>query len=296
MLKDFLKLQADMLAARAELGLALSGGVLLDKVAPHAAGNRPVVTIPGFLASETTLSRLARFLNRHGFAAQGWGMGRNLGAQSESWDHAIGRMRHEVGETIRRLADEYSAPVALVGQSLGGVYARELAAHMPDEIDRVIMLGAPTLHPYILSHHNRLIAQMGYWVSRQSHAEMAGRRGLLHLDPDQPPLPCVSIHSPCDGVVEESSAVIPQYIIERSDNAAPRENLRVLSSHVGMSVNPWVLLAIVDRLVQDRDDWEPFDPYRYFPENLEALVSRLFPAQSNDAATTDITTLAEAGR
>ena len=295
MLKDFLKLQADMLAARAELGLALSAGLILDKAAPHAVGNRPVVTIPGFLASETTLSRLARFLNRHGFAAQGWGMGRNVGPQGERWDRAIEKMRHDVGAKIRRLADEHSAPVALIGQSLGGVYARELAAHMPDEIDRVIMLGSPTLHPYILSHHNRVIAQMGYWVSRQSHAEMAGRRGLLHLDPDRPPLPCVSIHSPCDGVVDESSAVIPRYIIEQSNNSAPRENLRVLSSHVGMSVNPWVLLAVADRLVQDRDDWESFDPYRYFPESLGAVVSRLFPAPAGDARTTDIRALAESG-
>jgi len=295
LLKDFLKLQADLLAAQAELGLALSGGLILDKAAPHAVGNRPVVTIPGFLASETTLSRLVRFLNRHGFAAQSWGMGRNLGPQGESWDHAIDKMRHEVGERIRRLADEYSAPVALIGQSLGGVYARELAAHLPDEIDRVIMLGSPTLHPYILSHHNRVIAQMGYWVCRQSHAEMAGRRGLLHLDPDTPPLPCVSIHSPCDGVVDEASAVIPQYIIDQKKNSAPRENLRVLSSHIGMSVNPWVLLAVADRLVQDRDVWEPFDPYRYFPRKLEAVVSTLFPARSDEAGTTDITALAETG-
>ncbi len=284
-----------MLAARAELGLALSGGWLLDKAAPCADGNRPVVTIPGFLASETTLSRLGRFLNRHGFAAQSWGMGRNLGPQGRSWSDVLDQMTHQVGETIRRLADEHSAPVALIGQSLGGVYARELAAHMPDEIDRVIMLGSPTLHPYMQTHDNRVIAQMGYWVSRQSHAEMAGRRGLLHLGPDRPPLPCISIHSPCDGVVDESSAVIPQYIVDQSDNAAPRENLRVLSSHVGMSVNPWVMLAIADRLVQDRDDWEPFDPYRYFPENLEAVVSRLYPAQDEDAVAADITALAESG-
>ena len=295
MLNDFLRLQADMLAARAELGLALSGSWLLDKAAPNTDGNRPVVTIPGFLASETTLSRLGRFLNKHGFAAQGWGMGRNLGPQGRSWDEVLDHMTREVGETIRRLADEHSAPVSLIGQSLGGVYARELAAHMPDEIDRVIMLGSPTLHPYILSNHNRVIAQMGYWVTRQSHAEMAGRRGLLHLDPDRPPLPCVSIHSPCDGVVDESSAVIPQYIVDQSDDSAPRENLRVLSSHVGMSVNPWVLLAVADRLVQDRDNWEPFDPYRYFPANLEALVSRLYPAREDNAGAADITALAEAG-
>jgi hypothetical protein len=62
-----------------------------------------------------------------------------------------------------------------------------------------------------------------------------------------------------------------------------------------MSVNPWVLLAIADRLVQDRADWESFDPYRYFPENLAAVVSRLFPARGDDASTTDITSLAETG-
>lgn len=295
MLNDFLKLQADMLAARAELGLALSGGWLLDKVVPIAAGNRPVVTIPGFLASETTLSRLGRFLNRHGFAAQSWGKGRNLGTQGKSWNDVLDQMTHDVGQTIHRLADKHAAPVSLIGQSLGGVYARELATQMPDEIDRVIMLGSPTLHPYILSHHNRVIAQMGYWVNRQSHAELAGRRGLLHLDPDHPPLPCVSIHSPCDGVVDEASAVIPQYIVDQSDKTAPRENLRVLSSHIGMSVNPWVLLAVADRLVQDRDDWEAFDPYRYFPENLEAVVSTLYPAHDVDAGTADIATLAETG-
>jgi hypothetical protein len=109
---------------------------------------------------------------------------------------------------------------------------------MPDEIDRVIMLGSPTFHPYLKAHHNRVIRQFGYWMSRQSHAELAGRRGLLHWDADQPPLPCVAIHSPVDGVVDEASSVIPQYIIDQSDRSAPRENLRVLSSHIGMAVNP----------------------------------------------------------
>jgi pimeloyl-ACP methyl ester carboxylesterase len=295
MLNDFLRIQADLLAARVELGLSLSGSFLLDRAAPSGGGNRPVVTIPGFLASETTLSRLARFLNRHGFEAESWGMGRNLGPQGNSWKELLDQMKSEVGGTIRRLADEHAAPVALIGQSLGGVYARELAAHMPDEIDRIIMLGSPTLHPYVRTGHNRVIAQMSYWMSRQSHAEMAGRRGLLHLDSDQPALPCVSFHSPCDGVVDESSSVIPQYIVDQSDNSAPRENLRVFSSHVGMSVNPWVLLAVADRLVQDRSNWEPFDPYRYFPTNLDSLVSKLYPAQSDDKGATDITALAGSG-
>lgn len=294
MLMDLIRLQVDLVAARAELGTALAGGSLLDRVTPEG-GRRPVVTLPGFLASETTLLRLNRYLNRHGFVAESWGMGRNLGPRGEGWERMMDRMDAIVGDRIRRLADQYSAPVALIGQSLGGVCARELAAAMPEEIDRVIMLGSPTLHPYLDEHHNRIIATFGYWLNRQTHAELAGRRGLLHLDPDRPPLPCVSIHSPCDGIVDEASSIIPRYIVESAAPGAPRENLRVLSSHVGMSVNPWVLLAIADRLVQDRNHWQRFDPQRYFPDALSPLVPLLYPAEKKPERKADIASLAEAG-
>jgi pimeloyl-ACP methyl ester carboxylesterase len=268
---------------------------LLNKATPHGGGNRPVLTFPGFLASGNSLLRLNRYLNRHGFEAQSWGLGRNLGPQGTSWGERLDSLVGEVGVTIQTLADKHSAPVALVGQSLGGVYARELALRMPEVVDRVIMLGSPTFHPYKTTDLNRIISLFGYWVSRQSHAEMAGRAGLLHWDADQPPLPCVSVYSPADGIVDEASAVIPQYIVDQSDNSAPRENLRVLSSHIGMSVNPCVLLAIADRLLQDRSNWEPFDPYRYYPNSLKWAVSLLYPAQATDARTVDITTLAESG-
>lgn len=294
MLTDIFRLQVDLVAARTELGASLAGNWLLDKVAPHGGGNRPVITIPGFMASETTLLRLNRFLNRHGFEAHGWGMGRNLGPQGDSWSRLLDRMENELGGRIRQLADEHSAPVALIGQSLGGVCARELAAIMPDDIDRVIMLGSPTLHPYIDEYHNRVIATFGYWLNRQSHAELAGRRGLLQMDPDQPPLPCVSIHSPCDGVVDEESSVIPSYVVEAAGDAAPRENLRVLSSHIGMSVNPWVLLAVADRLVRDRANWQKFDPYPYFTDLLKPLIPLLYPAERTSGDTAAISRLAEA--
>jgi hypothetical protein len=104
------------------------------------------------------------------------------------------------------------------------------------------------------------------------------------------------VHSPADGIVDEPSAVIPQYIVDQSDNSAPRENLRVLSSHIGMAVNPCVLLAIADRLVQDRDSWEAFDPYRYYPDSLKWAVSLLYPAQETHVGTVDITALVKSGQ
>lgn len=293
MLTDLFRLQADMLAARGELAAGIGSSWLLNKMAPNGGGNRPVVTLPGFLASGRTLLRLNRFLNQHGFEAQSWGLGRNLGAQGGDWGRQLDELGLVLGDTIRKLADKHAAPVSLIGQSLGGVYARELALRMPGEIDRVIMLGSPTFHPYLKGHHNRVISQFGYWMSRQSHAEIAGRAGLLHWDAEQPSLPCVAVHSPMDGVVDEASAVIPQYIVDQSDRSAPRENVRVLSSHIGMSVNPTVLLAVADRLVQDRDNWEPFDPYQYFPTLLHRAASMLYPAPADDTDAPDIVALAE---
>ncbi len=295
MLKDLFRLQADMLTARGELIAGIGSSWLLDRVAPNGGGNRPVVTLPGFLASGRTLLRLNRFLGRHGFEAQSWGLGRNLGAQNGNWGQELDEFGLVMGDTIRRLADKHAAPVSLIGQSLGGVYARELALRMPNEVDRVIMLGSPTFHPYLKGHHNRIISQFGYWVTRQSHAEIAGRSGLLHWDANQPPLPCVAVHSPADGVVDEASSVIPQYIVDQSAHAAPRENLRVLSSHIGMSVSPTVLLAVADRLVQDRENWEPFNPYQYFPTTLHRAVPLLYPSGAGDTSAPDIATLAETG-
>lgn len=295
MLTDLFKLQIDMLGARGELAASMASNWLLNKATPNGGGNRPVVTFPGFLASGNTLLRLNRYLNRHGFEAQSWGLGRNLGPQGMSWGDRLDNLVGELGSTIQELADKHSAPVALVGQSLGGVYARELALRMPDVVDRVIMLGSPTFHPYKPTDLNRVISLFSYWLSRQSLAEMAGRAGLLHWDADQPPLPCISVYSPADGIVDEASAAIPQYIVDQSDNSAPRENLRVLSSHIGMAVNPCVLLAIADRLLQDRDAWEAFDPYRYYPDSLKWAVSLLYPAQQTDAGNVDINALAESG-
>lgn len=277
MLSDLLRLQMDLLGARSELAATLLGGGLLRKLAPVATHDLPVITIPGFLASETSLIRMNRFLEQQGFRARSWGMGRNLGPQGEDWGPHLDKIQSQLMDQVRALADEASAPVALVGQSLGGVYARELAVRLEDEVDRVIMLGAPTFHPYKEDRHNQVIGSFGYWFNRQSASEFAGREGLLHWESDHPALPCVAIHSPMDGIVNENSCHIPGYVVRHSGQKAPRENIRVLSSHIGMCVNPWVLLAVADRLAADRDQWRAFNPHSYFPGFLDHAVSMLYP-------------------
>ena len=277
MLTDLLKLPLEFMGARTELALTLLGGRTLGRTAPRCTGAKPVITLPGFMASDATLARLNRFLNQQGFTAQSWGQGRSRGLEGKDWSQTLDVIQARLQDKVKAMSDKASAAVALVGHSMGGIYARELAVRMQTDIDRVIMLGAPSFHPYRTDHHNRAIEALAYWTNRKLGAEFGGRKGLLHWDPDDPPLPCVAIHSPVDGFVDEASCHIPDYIVAQSGEHSPRENIRILSSHVGMSANPWVLLAVADRLLADRDHWQPFDPRHYFPRSLDRLVRLVYP-------------------
>jgi hypothetical protein len=277
MLLDLAKLQLDIIGARGELLLSVLGDGWLKRVAPPARGTTAVLTLPGLLASDKSLLRLNRFLQGLGYQAESWGLGRNLGPRGNSWESHLDALEKQLGERIQALADTSSAPVALIGQSLGGVYARDLAGRLEPYVDRVIMLGSPTFHPYRDDRHNRVIGRVGEWLSRRSAAELAGRKGLLHVDARQPALPFIAVHSPLDGIVDHRSCRIPDYIVTQATPPAVRENLQVLSTHIGMSVSPWVNLAIADRLAQPLSAWHSFDPGSYFPGPLSLLQPIVFP-------------------
>jgi len=277
MLADLVRLQVELVGARGELALSALGGGWLNRVAPFAHDARAVMTLPGFLASERSLVRLNAFLRRLGYLAEPWGLGRNVGPRDQGWERHLDTIGQRLGERLRSLADSTSAPVSLIGQSLGGVYARDLATRLEPWIDRVIMLGSPTFHPYREERHNGVVAGVSRWLSRRSTAELAGREGLLHVDPDQPRLPFVAITSPVDGITDERSCSFPVYIVEQSGPDAPRENLRILCTHIGMSVSPWALLAMADRLARPRADWRPFDAAQYFPGALRGLSGVIYP-------------------
>ena len=196
----------------------------------------------------------------------------NLGPRGMSIFEHVEAVEDELGDEIRELADEFGAPVSLVGQSLGGVYARELAERLPECVDRVITFGSPAIDPDRAHDLNKLLRLVGRRVSRVRLIDLEPDQVLPHWEAGHPPMPLVSIFSPVDRVVPMDLAAIPEDVIEKSTRKAPRENIPIVASHTGMAVNPFVILAVLDRLAQDKKKWIEFDPHTYFSGPL-----RLWP-------------------
>jgi pimeloyl-ACP methyl ester carboxylesterase len=133
--------------------------------------------------------------------------------------------------------------VSLVGQSLGGAYARLLAIQRPDAVRCVITLGSP-----IGGHSHASNARHIYErTSGESAADPRRWRPITQA----PPVPATAIYSRSDGVVAWQNSVEPS-------SAAHAESIRVLSSHVGMAVHPAVLYVVAERLAQPEGQWQPF--------------------------------------
>jgi len=236
-----------------------------------------VLTLPGFRGPEISLSPLNDFLNRQGFQAEGWGLGTNRGPQTEA---SLPDMVERLRPRIERMASRSGAKVALVGQSLGGIYARELARALPDLIDRVITLGSPAyLRADGLEHMNVILPHAMRWMTGRPPEQHLKEQDaeILH---SPPPVPLVAIFSRVDGVVDATTTAIPRGDLT-FEGGLPRENIEVFASHIGMAVNPIVLIAVCDRLVADPAAWKPFDARRYMLPGT-ALATRLFYPMARD--------------
>lgn len=207
--------------------------------APRGDGHR-VLVVPGFMAGDRSTAVLRRFIDRLGYKTLPWGLGSNNGGQNQ----------HELLiQKFEELSAENDAPISIVGQSLGGVYARELARLRPDAVRMVITLGSPfgsfrtnVSHPFL----NRLFKMMSGTTPEQAQKQR------LSADPKiAPPVPCTAVYSKSDGIVPWQTCI--EYVEQTN------ENVEVLSSHIGMGFHPHVLHVIADRLGQSKNTWEPFD-------------------------------------
>lgn len=95
----------------------------------------PVMVMPGYLTSDTSSIRLRASLNAAGYVARGWNLGQNVGLRPG--------LLERLSAKVSRRADRHGRPVALIGWSLGGLFAREVAKMVPDDVALVMTLGSP---------------------------------------------------------------------------------------------------------------------------------------------------------
>ena len=145
-------------------------------------------------------------------------------------------------DTLWQLWAQHGRAVSIVGWSLGGLYARELAKHSPDMVRLVITLGSP-----FTGHPRETNAWRLYELASGHRIDSHDFHGLLR---SPPPVPTTSIWSRTDGVVSWQCSV------ETRRELA--ENIVVDSSHFGLGAHPASLYAIADRLAQPEGEWRPF--------------------------------------
>lgn len=230
----------------------LAGLAVLPLAAPWLAAaprgdGHGVLVVPGLLASDTSTALLRRFLRRLGHDVRGWDLGRNMGPTDAVLDG--------LPRALDALVESGGSPVSVVGWSLGGIYAREMARRHPGQVRQVITLGSP----FALSD------------PRQSRAEGAyRRRSYLHADSGRVPtreqiarpisVPSTAVYSRRDGITAWQACIEPE--------TALHENVEVRCGHLGFGTDPATLWVIADRLALPAGQWRPFRP--------PALMRRLY--------------------
>jgi hypothetical protein len=198
----------------------------LSSVTPHGDGH-PVLVLPGLLADDGSTDALRSFLNSHGYQAHGWKLGRNFGLRAN--------LEHDMLARIDELFDRYGRRrISLVGWSLGGLYARQLAKVASDRVRCMISLGSP-----FAGSPKSTNAWRTYEMVSGSKVE---DQNVLDTLVDAPPIPTTSIFSRTDGICAW------QACLNRDGPLA--ENIEVYGSHCGLGHNPAVIYAIADRLAQ----------------------------------------------
>ena len=212
---------------------ALVAGLPLLRLAPRGEPH-PVVVLPGWLASDVSTRTLRRWLGRLGYPTVGWDLGRNHGPRPEAVEG--------VRTLVERLADQHGGPVSIVGQSLGGIFARRLAERTPRLVRQVVSLGSPFA---AAASRPRAASEAGMY------REYRRLRAVEEVRPARAlPVPSTSVYSRWDGVVDWRTCL---------QEEGPRsENVAVHASHLGMGVDPAVLWIVADRLAQPADGWRPF--------------------------------------
>ncbi len=213
-------------------------GLPLLRLVPTGDGH-PVLVLPGFGASDNSTAGLRAALGWMGHDVHGWRLGPNVGPNP--------RILAGLNSRLVRLHRASGQKVSLVGWSLGGIYAREMARLHPEKVRLVIGLASPfRFRPGDRSHASAL-----YDVLNPFDSPFEGQSAP---EQDRPPLPVPStwIYTRADGIVRWHMCI--------EEDRPRRENIEVIGTHTGLAHNLAAVVAVADRLAQPAGLWNRFAP------------------------------------
>ncbi|WP_158298951.1 esterase/lipase family protein [Sphingomonas psychrotolerans] len=209
------------------LGRLIREWKTLDDV-PRGDG-RPVLLLPGLVNSDRSNFVMRRYLARLGYRAEGWALGRNLGAR------AIGPEGERLMERIATLHAETGEKVTLIGVSLGGIMARVAAHRHPELVREVITISAPFAGPPTCTN----VWRQFEWLTGEKIDDPALNARLKEAARPLP-VPATAIWSRNDGLVNG--------LICREPEDSGARAIEISSSHLWVQMKPEVLRAVAQIL------------------------------------------------
>jgi pimeloyl-ACP methyl ester carboxylesterase len=195
-------------------------GILHRTVPDARVQGRGVLLIPGFLSGDYSLSPLAATLEALGYRIFFSGIWYNVDCPF----HTLQRLEN----VLRKANDKTQAKVVLIGHSLGGIYARELACRFPNLVERAILLGSPVRDP--LESSNMYLRPVFEWWHKRCAKMISGSSGdpVVEQSPNPPRAPETLIYSKTDGVVQWQNCI---------ESGTEVEAIEVPSSHADFHID-----------------------------------------------------------
>lgn len=216
----------------------------LATVAPALAAERrgdghPVLVLPGMVGGDVSTLGLRRYLTWLGYSVSSSRTGMNAGPT----EALVSGLRAR----LEKLAAASGQPVSLIGWSLGGLYAHELARRAPGSVRQVVTLGSPVRLARPRAHEtSRLFDCFSHLnVAPSLVARPWAEAGPLRV-------PATSVYTRSDGIVSWQACLLRP--------GKRRQNIEVYGSHLGLVFNPTVLHVLAARLAQPAHTWRPFRP------------------------------------
>jgi pimeloyl-ACP methyl ester carboxylesterase len=225
-------------------GAALPTGALALARAPKGDGHA-VLVFPGFLSTDQPTALLRWFLTQAGYRAYPWMLGTNYGLSHEHAYDLEALIEHRLKEVFIESGDR---KISLIGWSLGGVYAKELARRHPQLIREVITLGSP-----ISGNATEISVWRIYeWVTQTRLSEPGIARKLRALARPLEGVPITAFYCKADGFVPWKNAC--------ETPGALVQNIEVKASHVGMGFDAFTYYLIAHRLARSAAKrWQSLD-------------------------------------